>query len=93
MEESTEWQGQNENQIVGEEKRNRRLVGAVEISKERAEGAGFSKKLEHTGPAEKMKLVALWKENHLGEAQVRKGLRKALYRRKRDSIEEPQEEA
>ena len=37
MEERTGWRGQNENQIVGEEKRNGRLVGAAETSKERAE--------------------------------------------------------
>ena len=37
MEERTGWQGQNESQIVGEEKRNDRLVDAAEISKERAE--------------------------------------------------------
>ena len=36
-EERTEWRGQNESQIVGEEKRNGRLVGAAETSKERAE--------------------------------------------------------
>ena len=33
----TEWQGQNESQIVGEEKRSGRLVGAAETSKEHAE--------------------------------------------------------
>ena len=37
MEERTGWQGQNESQIVREEKRNGRLVGAAEISKELAE--------------------------------------------------------
>ena len=37
MEERTEWRGQNESQIVGEEKRNSRLVVAAETSKERAE--------------------------------------------------------
>ena len=37
MEERTRWRGQNESQIVGEEKRNGRLVGAAETSKERAE--------------------------------------------------------
>ena len=35
--ERTGWRGQNENQIVGEEKRNDRLVGAAATSKERAE--------------------------------------------------------
>ena len=37
MEERTGRRGQNESQIVGEEKRNDRLVGASETSKERAE--------------------------------------------------------
>ena len=37
MKERTEWRGQSESQIVGEEKRNGRVVGAVEISKELAE--------------------------------------------------------
>ena len=34
MEERTEWQRQSENQIIGEEKGNGRLVGAAETSKE-----------------------------------------------------------
>ena len=37
MEERKEWQGQNESQIGGEEKRNGKLVGAAKTSKERAE--------------------------------------------------------
>ena len=37
MEERTGWRRWNESQIVGEEKKNGRLVGASEISKERAE--------------------------------------------------------
>ena len=37
MEERTGWREQNESQIEGEEKRNGRLVGAAETSKERAE--------------------------------------------------------
>ena len=37
MKERTGWRGQNESQIIGEEKRNGRLVGAAETSKERAE--------------------------------------------------------
>ena len=37
MEERTGWRGQNESQIIGEEKRNRRLVGAAETSKDPAE--------------------------------------------------------
>ena len=38
-------------------------------------------------------LVALEKGNHPGEAYVRRGRRKALYRRERDSLEGPHEEA
>ena len=37
MEEKTGGRGQNESQIIGEEKRNGRLVSAAETSKERAE--------------------------------------------------------
>ena len=37
MEERTGWRGQNESRIVGEEKKNGRLVGAAETSKERTE--------------------------------------------------------
>ena len=37
MEERTGWRGQNESQIVGEEKKSGRLYGAAETSKERAE--------------------------------------------------------
>ena len=37
MEKRTGWRGQSESQIIGEEKRNGRLVGAAETSKERAE--------------------------------------------------------
>ena len=37
MEERTGWRGQNESQIVGEKKKNGRLVGAAETNKERAE--------------------------------------------------------
>ena len=38
-------------------------------------------------------LVALTKGNHPGEASVRRGRRKDLYRRDRDSLEGPHEEA
>ena len=38
-------------------------------------------------------LVALKKGNHPGEAQVRRGRRKDLYRTERDSLEGPHEEA
>ena len=44
MEERTESRGQNESQIVGEEKRNGRLVGAAETSKERAEWRRLQRK-------------------------------------------------
>ena len=37
MEERTGWRGKDESQIVGEQKRNGRLYGAAEISKECAE--------------------------------------------------------
>ena len=40
-----------------------------------------------------VKLVTLEKENHPGEAYMRRGQRKALYRRERDSIEGAHEEA
>ena len=40
-----------------------------------------------------VKVVALWKGNYPGEASVRRDRRKALYRRERDSLEEPHEEA
>ena len=38
-------------------------------------------------------LVTLKKGNHPGEAYVRRGRRKGLYRRERDSLEGPHEEA
>ena len=44
MEERTGWRGQNESQIAGEEKRNGRLVGAAETSKERAEWRRLQRK-------------------------------------------------
>ena len=44
MEERIGWRGQNESQIVGEEKRNGRLVGAAETSKERAEWRRLQRK-------------------------------------------------
>ena len=40
-----------------------------------------------------VKLIALRKENHPGEAYVRRGRRKGLYRTERDSLEGPHEEA
>ena len=40
-----------------------------------------------------VKLVMLRKENHPGEAYVRRGRRKNLYRTERDSLEMPHEEA
>ena len=44
MEERTEWRGQNESQIGGEEKRNGRLVDAAETSKESAEWRRLQRK-------------------------------------------------
>ena len=44
MEERTEWRGQNESQIGGKEKKNGRLVGAAETSKERAEWRRLQRK-------------------------------------------------
>ena len=44
MEERTGWRGQNESQIIAEEKRNGRLVGAAETSKERAEWRRLQRK-------------------------------------------------
>ena len=38
-------------------------------------------------------IVMLRKGNHPGEAQMRIGRRNALYRRERESVERPQEEA
>ena len=37
LEEGTGWRGQNESQIIGEETRNGRLVGAADTSKEHSE--------------------------------------------------------
>ena len=44
MEERTGWRGQNKSQIIGEEKKNGRLVGAAETSKERAEWRRLQRK-------------------------------------------------
>ena len=44
MEGRTGWQGQNESQIVGEEKRSGKLDGAAETSKERAEWRSLQRK-------------------------------------------------
>ena len=44
MEERTEWRGQNESQIIGEEMRGGRLVDAAETSKERAEWRRLQRK-------------------------------------------------
>ena len=44
MEERTGWQEQNESHIVGEEKKNDRLVDAAETSKERAQWCRFQRK-------------------------------------------------
>ena len=51
MEERTGWQGQSESQIEGEEKRNGRLAGAAETSKELAQWRRLQqKKLSIMGP-------------------------------------------
>ena len=44
MEERTGWRGQNESQIVGEERKNGRLVGVAETSKVRAEWRRLQRK-------------------------------------------------
>ena len=44
MEDRTGWRGQNESQTGGEEKKNGRLVGAAETSKERAEWRRLQRK-------------------------------------------------
>ena len=44
MEKRTGWRGQNESQIVGKEKKNGRLVGAAETSKEHAEWRRLQRK-------------------------------------------------
>ena len=44
MEERTGWRGQNESQIIGEEKKNGRLYGVAETSKERAEWRRLQRK-------------------------------------------------
>ena len=44
MEQRTGWRGQNESQIVGEEKKNGRLVDAAETSKERSEWRRLQRK-------------------------------------------------
>ena len=44
MEERTGWRGQNESQIIGEEKKSGRLVGAAKTSKEHAEWRRLQRK-------------------------------------------------
>ena len=44
MEETTGWRGQNENQIIGEEKRKAKLYGVAKTSKERAEWRKLQRK-------------------------------------------------
>ena len=44
MEERTGWRGQNKSSLGGEEKRNGRLVGAAETSKERADWCRLQQK-------------------------------------------------
>ena len=68
MEERTGWRGQNESQIIGEEKKNCRLVGAAETSKERAEWRRLQRenlnKSSHDGGESQG-----GREPHLGESE------------------------
>ena len=60
MEERTGWQGQNESQIVGEDKRNGRLVDAADTQQKACRMAQASaEKLEHTGPAKKERVASV----------------------------------
>ena len=59
MEEKTGWRGQNESQIGGEEKKMADLLVLPRPAKSVQNGAGFSEKLEHTGPAEKERVASV----------------------------------
>ena len=59
MKERTEWQGQNESPIGGEEKENGRLVGAAETSRACRMAQASAEKLKHTEPAEKEKVASV----------------------------------
>ena len=64
MEERTGWRGQNESQIGGEEKRNGRLVGVAETSKERAEWRRLQgKNLNLLGPPKRKEWSHCHKES------------------------------
>ena len=80
MEERTGWRGQNESQIVGEEKRNGRLVGAAETSKERAEWRRLQRKNWNILGLPKRKE---WPQCHR-ERAVGKNAGAALTKRKRN---------
>ena len=65
MEERTGWRGQNESQIIGEEKKNGRLVGAAKTSKERAEWRRLQRK--------NLSILGLPKRNEWSQIPRRKG--------------------
>ena len=70
MEERTRWRGQNESQIVREEKRNGRLVGAVETSKERVEWRRLQRKnLNIFRPAEKERVASVPQREQLARQE------------------------
>ena len=70
VEERTGWREQNESQIGREEKRNGRLVGGSDTSKERAEWCRPQwKKLGNTGPAEKERVASVPQRQQLASTQ------------------------
>ena len=72
MEERTAWRGQNESQIGGEEKRNGRLVGASETSKERAEWRRLQRKnLNRLGLLKRKE----WPQRHRGSSWQERQIR------------------
>ena len=86
MEERTEWRGQNESQIIGEEKRNGRFVGAAETCKERAEWRRLQRKnLNILGLSKRKE----WPQCHR-ERAVGKNAGVALAKRKRNRAVSPE---
>ena len=72
MEERTGWRGQNESQIIGEEKRNGRLVGAAETSTERAEWRRLQlKNLSILGLPKRKEWPQCYRENSWQERRSR----------------------
>ena len=72
MEETTGWRGQNESQIVGEDKRNGRLYGAAETSKERAEWRRLQRKnLSILGLPKRKELPQCHRESRCQERRSR----------------------